>query len=62
MKISQELVGKRVELIFMDDTQAPEPGTQGTVRLVDSENTIHVDWDSGSSLGLIPKVDKFKIL
>ena len=36
----------------MDDVFAPPPGTQGTVRGVDDIGTIHVEWDSGSSLGV----------
>ena len=62
MKTNQNLIGKRVELIYMNDKQSPKPGTKGTVMLVDSENTIHVAWDSGSHLGLIPSEDKYKIL
>lgn len=45
-------VGERVELVKMDDVFAPPPGTQGTVRGVDDIGTIHVEWDSGSSLGV----------
>lgn len=44
--------GCRVELVSMDDRQAPPPGTQGTVVLVDNVGTIHVDWDNGSGLGV----------
>ena len=36
------------------------PGCQGTVRWVDDMGTIHVSWDCGSSLGLIPGEDEFK--
>lgn len=62
MKNNQHLVGKRVELIYMNDKQSPKPGTKGTVRLIDDQGTIHVEWDSGSHLGLIPNEDKYKIL
>jgi ABC-type branched-subunit amino acid transport system substrate-binding protein len=61
-KNSQELVGKRVELIYMNDDQAPEPGTKGIIRLVDDMGTLHVQWDNGSHLGLIPEEDKYRIL
>lgn len=44
--------GCRVELVSMDDKQAPPPGTQGTVSWVDDIGTIHVRWDNGSSLGV----------
>jgi len=54
--------GTRVELIQMDDPYNHKlvPGTQGTVRWVDDMGTIHVDWDCGSCLGLIPGEDAFK--
>lgn len=47
-----KLHGCRVELVSMDDPQAPAPGTQGTVRFVDDTATIHVRWDNGSGLGV----------
>lgn len=59
---NHELVGKRVELIYMNDKQAPAAGTQGTVRRVDDMGTIHVNWDNGSSLGLVDGEDTFKII
>ena len=43
--------GTRVELVSMDDAQAPPPGTKGTVLWVDDIGTIHIDWQTGSSLG-----------
>ena len=46
-------VGTRVELVKMDDTQAPPIGTRGTVVAVDDIGTIHVRWDNGSSLGVV---------
>lgn len=53
--------GTRVELISMDDPYSRIPaGTQGTVSHVDDIGTIHVDWDNGSSLGLIPEEDRFR--
>ena len=36
------------------------PGCQGTVRWVDDMGTIHVSWDCGSGLGLIPSEDAWK--
>ena len=39
-------VGCRVELLRMDDVQAPPIGTLGTVIGVDAIGTIHVDWDN----------------
>ena len=58
----QHPIGTRVELIHMDDPYNHKlgPGCQGTVRWVDDMGTIHVDWDCGSSLGLVPGEDAFK--
>lgn len=58
----RKYLGKTVELISMDDTQAPPVGTRGKVIFVDDAGQIHVKWDNGSSLALIPEVDKFKIV
>lgn len=55
-------IGDRVECICMDDVQAVPAGTQGTVYHIDSMGTIHVRWDNGSGLGLIPGVDQYKII
>ena len=45
-------VGCRVELLQMDDPQAPPIGTLGTVVGVDAVGTIHVNWDNGCGLGI----------
>ena len=55
-------VGARVELIKMLDSQAPPPGTQGTVKGVDDMGDIMVAWDTGSSLKIILGVDSCKKL
>ena len=44
--------GTRVELVRMDDFQAPPIGTKGTVRGVDDAGSIMVRWDNGSGLSL----------
>ena len=43
--------GCRVELLRMEDPQAPPIGTLGTVIGVDAVGTIHVNWDNGCGLG-----------
>ena len=52
--------GIKIVLIYMDDIQAPKPGTHGTVINVDDAGHIHVKWECRSSLALIPGIDKFK--
>ena len=39
--------GARVELVRMDDPQAPPVGTKGTVLGVDDVGSILVAWDNG---------------
>ena len=50
--------GTRVVLIEMDDPFAPPAGTQGTVIGIDPLGTIHVSWDSGSTLGVVYECDR----
>ena len=52
-------VGCKVVLHHMDDVQAPPSGTKGEVIFVDDMGTIHVAWETGSSLGLVYGVDSF---
>ena len=50
--------GTRVELVRMEDVQAPPVGTMGTVRGVDDTGSIMVNWDNGSGLNVILDVDE----
>ena len=54
--------GARVRLISMNDVQAPPVGTEGTVQYVDDAGTVHVHWDTGGSLGLVPGADEWEIV
>ena len=45
--------GCRVELVRMDDRQAPPIGTKGTVLWVDDTGSLIMDWDNGSGLNVI---------
>ena len=53
--------GTRVELLGMDDPQAPQTGTMGEILGIDDAGQILVRWATGSSLSLIPGVDSFRI-
>lgn len=55
-------IGTKIQLISMDDIQAPPVGTIGEVTFVDDIGNIHVKWQNGSSLAVIPGVDKVTIL
>jgi len=59
---SEELKGKRVRCIQMNDKYPVPSGTMGTINHVDDKGTIHVHWDNGSSLGLVPDEDKYQII
>lgn len=52
--------GIRVELLQMDDPQAPPIGTRGTVRGVDDTGSLMVAWDNGSSLSVIYGEDRVR--
>ena len=45
--------GCRVELVRMDDPQAPPIGTCGTVIGVDDTGSVMVRWDNGSGLHVV---------
>lgn len=45
--------GCRVELVRMEDVQAPPVGTKGTVTGVDDTGSILVAWDNGSGLNVV---------
>ena len=53
--------GARVELVKMDDVQAPPVGTLGSVVGVDDIGSIMVLWDNGSSLSVVYEVDKCRV-
>lgn len=55
-------VGTVVELISMEDYQAPLVGTMGEVFGVDDAGSVLVKWQTGSTLSLIPEVDEFRII
>lgn len=55
--------GTRVKLIEMNDPYSSlTPGEKGTVSMIDDMGTIFVDWDSGSTLGIVYNVDKIRKL
>ena len=55
-------VGCRVELVRMDDPQAPPIGTLGTVTGVDDIGSIMVAWDSGGSLQVLFGEDACRVV
>jgi hypothetical protein len=55
--------GTRIRLDYMRDPYAPvEPGTMGTVDIVDDAGQIHMSWDNGRTLAVIPGEDSFTVI
>lgn len=54
--------GARVELLQMDDPQAPPIGTKGTVLGVDDIGSIMVRWDTGSGLSVVFGEDSCRVI
>lgn len=55
--------GTRLVLLSMDDPYAPIPsGMRGTVEHVDDAAQIHMRWDNGRTLAIIPEEDDFRKL
>ena len=60
---SQYPEGTRIELENMNDPHAPvPPGTRGTVDFVDDAGQIHMKWDNGRTLAIVPSEDSFRKL
>ena len=55
-------IGTRVELVKMDDPQAPPVGTKGTVMRVDDTASLLMHWDTGSGLNVVYGEDIVKKL
>lgn len=52
--------GTRIRLQSMSDPYDPVPsGSEGTVVLVDDIGQIHMKWDNGRTLALVPGEDSF---
>ena len=56
------IIGKRIKMIKMNDPYPVEPGTMGTVKFIDDNGQIHVNWDNGRTLAIIPRVDEYQIM
>ncbi len=52
----------RVELLEMNDPQAPPLGTLGTVVGIDDIGSVMVRWDNGGSLSVVYGEDQVRIV
>ena len=59
-----ELKGKRIRMTetMSNDPQPILKGQEGTIHHTDDLGTIHVNWDNGRRIGVIPNIDKYEIL
>jgi len=63
LKEDNELVGKRIRLIQMGNDPNPvEPGTEGVIDFVDGIGQLHVKWDNGRTLAIVPEEDEYEII
>lgn len=55
--------GTRIELLATSETLQPVPiGTRGTIDHIDDQCGIHMKWDNGRTLALMPGEDSFRKL
>lgn len=52
--------GTKLELVAMEDPYGVPEGTIGEVDFIDDAGQIHMKWQTGSHLALIPGVDSFR--
>ena len=53
--------GDWIQLIEMyDDPQSIESNTKGQIDFIDDIGQLHMKWENGRTLAIIPGVDKFK--
>jgi len=58
----RELEGRTIRLVRCEDPHTRlRPGVTGLVTLVDGAGTVHVLWEDGHRLGLIPGVDAWEV-
>lgn len=49
-------------VLTVDDNVTVPPGTEGTVTLSDRHGNVHVRWDNGAALGILPGADQWEVL
>ena len=57
-----DMVGEKILCIKMKGVNSVKSGEIGIIQYVDGLYNIHVKWNNGSTLSLIPHLDEFEIL
>ena len=57
-----EMIGKRIRCLHMYDPLPVPPQSMGTILFIDDLGNIHVKWDNGRNLSIIPDEDNFEII
>lgn len=60
--MNQVLVGCRIRLKSTSDPYTNlNVGDEGVIQFIDDFGTLHVKWDTGSTLGLVPGEDSWEL-
>ena len=62
LNVEEIKIGTTLELIEMQGEQQMPKGLRGVVTHIDDAAQIHVKWQNGSSLAIIPEIDKFVVI
>ena len=62
LDVEEIKIGTTLELVEMQGEKQMRKGLRGVVTHIDDAAQIHVRWQNGSSLAIIPEVDKFIIV
>lgn len=55
-------VGTKIQLDHMDGERDMPDGLLGEIKFVDDQGQLHMKWQNGKNLALVPNVDSFHIL
>ena len=55
-------VGMRIRMLSMEDEFPVDEGMEGTIYTIDDLGTLHVKWDDGRNIGIIPGIDEYQVL
>ena len=62
LDVEEIKIGTTLELVEMQGEKQMPKGLRGVVTHIDDAAQIHVRWQNGSSLAIIPEIDKFMVV